>query len=237
MIHLVVYAAHKEEGRRLLSAIRARAAKESSQELECELFQQAEKAAGCLKRGGVTAIGWDMSGAHDRAVFTEVRECCREAYLLVLAGPETSPLTFLTPAVAPSSLIIRPLSDAELERAAREMFVSIRRAYQARQDKGCFTIAMREEQRRIPYSDIYYFEARGRKLYARLRDEEIGFSGTLDGLEDKLPQTFQRCHRSFIVNKNQIERVLLAQGMLSLWDGLAVPVSRSYKKAIKTVKE
>jgi len=233
-IHLVLYAARREEGKKLQQAIRARAAV-IDWDVDCQLFHRAAEAAEYLRAEGATAICWDMTGAADRIALSQVRPHCQQAYLLVLAGPETSPLAFLNPSIAPSSLVIRPLSAPELQRAARELLDFLRRSRQTpgQPDSECLTVTWRDGQQRIPYTDIYYFEARDRRLYARLRGEEIAFSGTLEKLEEDLPSSFQRCHRSFIVNRDQIERVMLSQNLIALWDGLTVPLSRSYKKAIK----
>ena len=127
--------------------------------------------------------------------------------------------------------MIRPLTPPEIERVAREMMEALQRSPASSEDY--FTITSRDQQQCIPYADIYYFEARGRKLYARLRCDEIGFTGTLEQLETELPKMFQRCHRSFIINTSKIERIQLSQNIILLWDGLDVPLSRSYKKAIK----
>lgn len=215
----------------LLAAIRERVAMDSSQELDCKIFMQPAEAAECLRTAGATAIGWDMSEEQSRSELIAARDSCRQAYLLVVASADTSPLTFLNPTISPSSLVLRPLTPPEIKRVAREMIEALQR--NADQGEASFTITSREEQQRIPYADIYYFEARGRKLYARLRCDEIGFTGTLEQLESELPKTFQRCHRSFIINTTKIERVLLSQNSIILWDGLDVPLSRSYKKAIK----
>ena len=85
----------------------------------------------------------------------------------------------------------------------------------------------------IPWEQIYYFESRGKRIYARLRGEEIGFTGTLESLAETLPENYRRCHRSFIVNVEKIDRVRFAENLILLWDGLAVPLSRSYKRSMK----
>ena len=231
MIHLVLYAARKEDSTMLLSAIRQRVAMGSAEELDCKIFLQPAEAAECLRTAGATAIGWDMSEEQSRLALVSARDRCRSAYLLVVANADTSPLTFLNPTISPSSLVIRPLTPPEIERVAREMMEALQRSPASSEDY--FTITSRDQQQCIPYADIYYFEARGRKLYARLRCDEIGFTGTLEQLETELPKMFQRCHRSFIINTSKIERIQLSQNIILLWDGLDVPLSRSYKKAIK----
>ena len=104
---------------------------------------------------------------------------------------------------------------------------------QAADSNLIFTIHSRNGNQNIPYSSISYIEARGRKLYLRLDREEIGFVGTLEKLEQELPPNFCRTHRSFIVNADKIRQVQLTENLVLLWNGLAVPLSRSYKKNVK----
>lgn len=231
MVHCVFYTAKKEEKKLLLAAVRDQAAFETGQELDCQAFHSAEEAADYLNERESAIIGWDVSKESGRKTLIAVRERCREAFLLVVAEQDTSPLTFLTPAIAPSSLVIRPLTPSELRRAAKEMLDSLH--HERNEDDAYFTITGKNEQTRIPFNRIYYFEARGRKLYARQRGEEIGFTGTLEQLASDLPDEFQRCHRSFIVNTRKIDKVLLAQNLICMREGLSVPLSRSYKRSIK----
>ena len=104
---------------------------------------------------------------------------------------------------------------------------------QAADSSLVFTIHTRDGSQNIPYSAISYIEARGRKLYLRLDQKEIGFAGTLEKLEQDLPPNFCRTHRGFIVNADKIRQVCLTENLVLLWNGLAVPLSRSYKKNVK----
>lgn len=232
MVYLVSYSVRKAENDSIITSIRDTAAVMGGQSWECIAYLDSHQAAERLKTGQVDLISWDVAREESRAAISSVRGSCDEAFLLVVADQDTSPLQFLTPSIHPNSLLLRPLTQAELQRTASEMVNAVRHRWEA--DSGdALLITRRNEQRWIPYRSICYFEARGKKLYARLRTEEIGFSGTLDQLETSLPTVFKRCHRSFIVNTARIERVLLSQNLICLWDGLTVPLSRSFKKVIK----
>lgn len=59
---------------------------------------------------------------------------------------------------------------------------------------------------------------------------------TLDDMQNKLKSNFLRCHRSFIVNKDKIKK-LIKQGMV-LFNDKFVPISRSKsKEVIRIVNE
>lgn len=229
MASCVLFTSSREEGRLLRRALHDRAAYLTDQELDCQLFQNMEQAAERLRTHQTQMIAWDMSQDRSAAVLEQARAFCRDAFLLIVASESTSPLTFLKPDIAPSSLILRPLGPAEVDRVACEMLRSVC----AGGGQGCFVIERRGEHQQVPWERIYYFESREKKLFARMRGEEIGFTGTLDSLAETLPDSFQRCHRSFIVNLEKIDRVRFSENVILLWDGLMVPLSRGYKQSIK----
>ena len=217
MVSLVIFSGSEAECRQLQQAVRDRFAYHSEDGLSCSLHTGLEAAVKELLYGGASLIGWDVDLETARRAILSARPRCRDAFLLVIASPETSPL-------------LRPLEEPEVRRAASEMLAAVRRAGE---QENFFSINRRDEQQRIPCSSIYYFEARGRRLYARLHREELGFAGTLEQLEEELPENFRRTHRSFIVNMDKVEQLLPTENLLVLWDGLTVPLSRSYKKEIR----
>ena len=58
-------------------------------------------------------------------------------------------------------------------------------------------------------------------------------SRTLEKLLETLPPEFRRVHRSFVVNADNIQRVVLSQNLVYLRGDVAVPLSRSYKKEVR----
>ena len=52
-------------------------------------------------------------------------------------------------------------------------------------------------------------------------------------MEKKLPENFLRCHRSYIVNMSKVTAVKVSQSLIEVQDNLQVPLSRSYKRAVK----
>ena len=56
---------------------------------------------------------------------------------------------------------------------------------------------------------------------------------TMEHLTERLPDYFVRCHRSFIVNRQRIRRVMLSKSLIELEQGIQLPLSRSYKPAFK----
>ena len=133
--------------------------------------------------------------------------------------------------LAPESLILRPVTAEECRRAAGEIFDRLLAAQHEGAD--CFVVKSRDERIRVPYRKILYFEARERRLCLRMAGEELTFTGTLEKLLETLPPEFRRVHRSFVVNADNIQRVVLSQNLVYLRGDVAVPLSRSYKKEVR----
>lgn len=231
MQRLVLYTPLPEESRQLVGALRSQLAQSSDEELACAAFIDAACAAAEITANGAQLIGWDVSTETARQALLPARAACRDAFLLAIAERNTSPLLFLTPGIRPDSLVLRPVEPGEARRAAAEMVIELLR--QAADSSLNFTFHTRDSSQNIPYSAISYIEARERKIYLRLDREEIGFAGTLEKLAEELPPNFCRTHRSFIVNTDKIRQVQLTENLVLLWNGLAVPLSRSYKKNVK----
>lgn len=89
--------------------------------------------------------------------------------------------------------------------------------------------------RLIACDRVLYLKAEG--SYARVvtEDGSVLVSKTLKGLiEHSLPQSFARCHQSFVVNLMRIDEVRTRDVMEIVMDsGHAVPVSRRQISALK----
>lgn len=61
----------------------------------------------------------------------------------------------------------------------------------------------------VDYEDIFFFETSSNihKVILHGRDRQIEFSGTIKELAGTLGGDFVRCHRSFLVNKNNIKEI------------------------------
>lgn len=159
------------------------------------------------------------------------------AMMMLITDSAVSPLEYLRPGVAPDSLMIRPLDEGRLEQINAEFVDSFFERFREKRIEDSFMVDTREEKVFIPYSHIYYFEARDKKLFVRVREAEYAFYGTMDALEQQLPDAFRRCHRSYIVNTGKITRILPAENYIELKDQIGVPVSRSYKASFQGVRK
>jgi DNA-binding LytR/AlgR family response regulator len=98
-----------------------------------------------------------------------------------------------------------------------------------------FTIKVGSEYVTLATIDIFFFEAQGRKAVIKTKAQEISFYANFSELTDRLPEWFIRTHKGFIVNQKRIKSVNFTDMLLILTDGSTVPISRTYRTALKEV--
>lgn len=153
---------------------------------------------------------------------------------IIIADSSISPLLYVRPSIMAAGLLLRPLSERQVAMMLREVMDAVWMKERERLfNNEVFVFSTREGVIRIPYSQILYFEARNKKIVASTSRSETEFYATLENLTSEVPDYFLRCHKGFIVNKLLVNRVDLTQNTLHLVNGFQVPISRSFKTAVK----
>lgn len=162
----------------------------------------------------------------------KAREKHAEALIIPVADQTVLPLEYVSPEILPFTLLWKPLTGKKLQETLLYVLAHIYAEKGLRSEKN-FELMTKQETRYIPFKDILYFEARDKKIYLRLKHQEICFYTTLGNLEQKLPEKFIRCHKSYIVNSLHIAGVEWSEQMIYLDDKIAVPLSRTYRNRFK----
>lgn len=185
-------------------------------------------AEAAARESPVDLLYCDFASGQSLAGLISFRRQYRQAMVMLITDLSVSPREYLRPGVAPDSLLLRPI-DGALPQVNQEFVEAYLRRGREDTAEESFVLETREERTYIPYSRIYYFEARDKKLYLRTRNEELGFYGTIEALAGKLPDNFVRSHRSYIVNTDKITRILTAEGYIEMTDNIGAPVSRGFR--------
>lgn len=100
-----------------------------------------------------------------------------------------------------------------------------------------FVINQSGQQISIDYDDIVYFETSYNihKIILHTNRRTIEFTGQLKDLEQQLDHHFYRCHRSFIINKNNIAKIDYPEQTVYMNTGETVPISKRMKKGLKKI--
>lgn len=233
MISMMVYDSRNEEREMMQHTIHQAAAHLTEEKLELAYFDRLEQLAAFLNGSPLLDMAcYDVSAKGSIDFLERIRRQYKETLLLLIADPSMSPMEYIRPSILASSLLLRPITGDRLMDNLSEIWEQYQEKNSGEEESN-LVIETREGKTFVPFSKIYYFEAREKKIYLRLKKQELTFYDTLEHLEEYLPESFVRCHRSFIVNRNRIRRVMLSKNLIVLEQGMEIPLSRSYKPAFK----
>lgn len=237
MISFLTYDTDKQEMVVIRRQVKDLAGKLSEEEWDIQEFLKLPELRQYMEKEPLADIlCYDVTQKDGLSYLEQVRNQYRESLLMLVADAKISPMSYLRPAISPSSLLLRPADEAQVRSVLAETLHSFMERFESRDTEECFMVETRDGKQYIPYSQIYYLEAREKKIFVRILDQEIGFYETMENLEEKLPEEFIRCHRSYIINGKKIEKVMLSQNYVILSHDLTVPLSRSYKRVLKDYK-
>lgn len=233
MISMMVYDSRGEEREMMQHTIRQAAARLTEEKLELAYFERLEQMNVFLKGSPLLDMAcYDVSAKGSIDFLERLRRQYKETLLLLIAEPSMSPMEYIRPTILASSLLLRPITEDRLMDNLSELWEQYQEKDSGEEEES-LVIETREGKTYVPFSKIYYFEAREKKIYLRLKKQELTFYDTLEHLAERLPASFVRCHRSFIVSRSRIRRVMLSKNLIVLEQGMEIPLSRSYKPAFK----
>lgn len=122
--------------------------------------------------------------------------------------------------VNPSYLLKKPLEVSALFEAMNKVMKIIEE-----EDRESYTVLFQGNVTRVKLQDILYFESEKRKIILHSRQGTIETYKKLNEVERELEKTFLRCHQSFLVNMNEIER--FGSNVIEMYGGKKVPISRA----------
>lgn len=185
----------------------------------------------------VHLIIYDICDRISLEYLPKIRQSYPQSWLMVLADVSISPMEYVRPNLRVSALLLKPWKKQQACDALYDFFSEYLVFAESEKNEGLhsYVVETREGTIHLPYDQIYFFEAREKKIYVCIGKEEYGFYSSIDKLSEELPDYFMRCHRGFIVNTKKIRKIVLSQNIIYLSDGFDVPLSRSYKAALKGI--
>ncbi|MGN0623817.1 MAG: LytR/AlgR family response regulator transcription factor [Oscillospiraceae bacterium] len=162
-----------------------------------------------------------------------LRKKFANAFLMLIANASIAPQQYICPSIMAGSLVMRPTTAAQIDLVFEESFGCYFKKFYDESGDSAYILKSKEGRTLIEYSRIICFESREKRIALITDGGEYYFYDTIEKLSEVLPAYFIRCHRSFIVNRSRIKEIKLADGCICMDDGSIVPVSRSYKSALK----
>lgn len=160
-----------------------------------------------------------------------IRSVNQNAGIMIVADETLSPRRYLTPKIKATSLLLRPYSDYECRTVMKEFMHDCYEKNEKLQKR--ITVGSRREKIALAVSEIYYIEARGKKVFFVLRDREVSEYASFEKVLHALGDGFERCHRSFAFNMKYFAGVNLADNQVRLLHDMTIPLSRTYKSAMR----
>lgn len=106
-----------------------------------------------------------------------------------------------------------------------------------KQIQKTFSIKLPDRQVVVPLEKILFFETSPvvHKVYMHTTDRQVEFYGQLSELEEQLDNRFIRCHRSFLVNKDNIQEIDRQQKTVIMNNGQTCYYSSRSAKLLKAL--
>jgi len=126
----------------------------------------------------------------------------------------------------------------KLRKLLNYMIAELRRLLGEDQDDGqVFPVKLYGETMLFRCCDLLFFESEGRKVSLRTKAQELSFTASFEELQEKLPDYFFRCHRSFLINLRQVRGVNWRENVITLKDGSVLLFSRANREAFREALE
>lgn len=233
MVNLWIYDRRQKEAELLLRLSKENFAYLSDEKLETKILNTPESLQASLTlQELLDAALWEIAADGDIRTLKTMRKSFGTSEILIIAESRISPMEYLTPDIRAASLLVRPFGKDQAASVLREFLASVCGTMD-KEDERKIVVENRQGKIALPVSQIYYVEVRERKVFLRLQTREYGQYTTMENMMEILPDSFVRCHRSFAVNTKYLERVKLSENTIYLHHGHKVPLSRSYKPALK----
>lgn len=154
--------------------------------------------------------------------------------IFITAHSELSYMTFQYRVEAMDFILKDTPAEAKVK--IRECLLNAMERYTLQTNKThkVYTIEAGGRKTSIDYNDIFFFETSGNihKVILHARDRQIEFSGTMKELSDALGDSFVRCHRSFLVNLNNINEIDAKNRVISFANGETCLMSTRMMKGL-----
>lgn len=97
-------------------------------------------------------------------------------------------------------------------------------------DEQFIYVRVNQMMQKVTLDSILYIEALKDYVQLITPDKKIIIQDTMKSMEEQLPEIFKRVHKSYIINKNRIEKYT-AQSLVI--NATEIPIGRTYKENFK----
>ena len=108
--------------------------------------------------------------------------------------------------------------------------ITIKRLFEDANELSKNYIKIDNKNTMIDENEIQYIKRDGMKLVFHTSNNDYDTYSSFNKFQDKLPNNFIRCHKSYIANLNQIKQVEPVSGIITFKDNNVCDIGPKYKK-------
>lgn len=162
-----------------------------------------------------------MRGTRMRVAICDAERLALEA-LRTMVAEENNRLAqqiFLKPANI-CGYLVRPVEQELLDKLLEKAWHAIEEC-----DGEKLVVRQRGVVHAIPWRKICYLESRGHQIFIHTFHERVQCYDRLENMKECLPWHFQQCHKSYLVNFDNVRRI--ERNRIVLKTGEEIPISRA----------
>ena len=179
------------------------------------------------------ALGADMTGL---TLAQEIRKYDPRGFIVfVTTHSEMSYMTFIYKLEA-LDFILKDVPE-DLEKRIYECILEANQRFASANNKvhANFSVKINEKVFTVDYDDILFFETSPNvhKIILHCRNRQMEFLGKIKEIEKEVDERFYRCHRSFLVNRDNIREIDFMNRVIYMVNGDECLVSSRMMKGLK----
>lgn len=159
----------------------------------------------------------------------------RDHYVVYLVK-EREELEQVLPLCARSAGILTcPPEEQAIVQTFTPLFEDYRRIYgrETSQDGRWLNLKTEGRMYRVRMSDVCTIQAVNKEIEFKTMKQAIRIYSSMGSVEKMLDDTFIRCHRSYFINRNQIQYIEFRDMCIHMMDGSIIPLARSFKGGLQ----
>jgi len=162
----------------------------------------------------------------------------RDSYTLFVVHQLEDLEVLLRNCMRPAGILMPPFNPDALNACLKRILDDYSSLSGESAEETCLLVETGSATYRLPHSQIVYLEALDKKLSICTSRQSVTVRKSLGAVIETLPeQQFFRCHRSFVVNLDYVERANFSEMMLTLNNGDELPIARSARAQLKQLLE
>ncbi|MBR3607290.1 MAG: response regulator transcription factor [Lachnospiraceae bacterium] len=178
-------------------------------------------------------LGADMTGL---TLAQEIRKYDPRGFIIfVTTHSEMSYMTFIYKLEA-LDFILKD-NPEELDRRVYECILKANQRFASVNNKvqANFSVKVNEKVITVDYDEILFFETSTNvhKIILHCKNRQMEFWGKIKDIEKKVDERFYRCHRSFLVNKDNIREIDFQNRVIYMVNGDECLISTRMMKGLK----